>query len=282
MLWSTVSSGLIVGGDALSEGDGQGDCHEFCQALVSHCRADLGCEVVSNTAAVRLITTADGGTVIGVEDARGVTHDIGADGLVVVCAGAASSSLTQTAGLYLPVIAMRGCSFTVPPRTVTLSANARAGVDEATVPTSSSSTLASVGGQDSDTINSGLTEKRSLSGADASTPHASHSSEDSALRPPYVVFKGYGLYTTTMRDGRLRFVCYADMSPKATWAERGGEVDGIQSNEHPPPLHRRLEALVVECVPAIDEMVDMSRAVRWTGSRSITPDCQPLVGLTVS
>ena len=43
---------------------------------------------------------------------------------------------------------------------------------------------------------------------------------------------------------------------------------------------QRLELAVREVVPDLDMVCDMSRVSRWTGSRPVTPDCQPVVGLT--
>ena len=108
--------------------DGQGDCAEFCRALTQRLVAD-GCELQYNCPAHRLMVTGlddfsswavflqfiswnrDVQTPIvrGVVDINGEEHK--AD-LVVVCAGCKSSELTQTAGLFLPVFPLRGCSMT--------------------------------------------------------------------------------------------------------------------------------------------------------------------------
>jgi glycine/D-amino acid oxidase-like deaminating enzyme len=65
-------------------------------------------------------------------------------------------------------------------------------------------------------------------------------------------------------------------------ANGAGKHDGIQAQygEEVPPLHRRLELAVLEVVPDLDSLVDMSQVMRWTGTRPVTPDCQPIVGLT--
>jgi D-amino-acid dehydrogenase len=68
------------------------------------------------------------------------------------------------------------------------------------------------------------------------------------------------------------------MSPPGS-ASGGGQHDGVQTGP-PPPLHERLELLARQLVPDLDEVAATERAVRWTGSRPLTPDCQPIIGLT--
>jgi D-amino-acid dehydrogenase len=66
--------------------------------------------LVHNAPVRRLLLSPDGTAVTGVEDAAGVQHTAG---IVVVCAGASSCALAQTAGVFLPVYPLRGCSLTV-------------------------------------------------------------------------------------------------------------------------------------------------------------------------
>jgi hypothetical protein len=76
-------------------------------------------------------------------------------------------------------------------------------------------------------------------------------------------------YITNLGD-RLRCVCYGDMAPSYAGVERAGRRDGPQTDGLIPPLHQRLELLVREVLPDLDDLVTMSSAVRWTGSRPLS------------
>ena len=223
ILSGSAAQGSISGAvaaPAVQSLTGQGDCAVFCRALAARCSRDGG-ELLYNTPITRLLLSSDETVATGVVTAAGAEHTAG---LIVVCAGASSSALTQTAGVFLPVYPLRGCSMTVPLRYPQPTA-----------------------------VGSGS---------------------------PHVVVSGYGLYITTFND-TVRFVCYGEMGPAGSEGG-GGKWDGVQTTTGAslPPLHVRLELLARSVVPDLDTAVEMEAAVRWTGSRPLTPDCQPIIGLT--
>jgi len=239
----------------LAPEDCQGDCQGFRRALRAFCERHLGCIWQTSSRVTGLVMSADGEAVEGVVMETG--EDVLAD-VVVVCAGKESGPLLSTAGVYAPIVPLRGASLTIPYDGHRL---IHAGVDPMRL--------------------------RLLRRAnpDPDEKHAGPNSAGVAPAPPmvttldnicYCVEETTHLYITPM-DGSLRFSCYGVMH------HRSRDVAGIDA-----ALHARLRQLAANVCPTLSEAIGTYAVADgsggdvslWAGDRPMTPDGHALVGLT--
>ena len=99
----------IVSGNRYDQ-DGQGSCEDIGSNLLRHFAKNDRIKIAYDAHVERIVMDNDG-SVKGVQLSDG--NEIRASS-VIVCAGASSSEIAMTAGVYIPIQPLRGYSLTVP------------------------------------------------------------------------------------------------------------------------------------------------------------------------